>query len=333
MSPQSPDSQHDQHDQYATDDLTGAASARRARRGRRRSDDADDTRPVRRRRPAPAALLELEGPDPLGTSERAEDLSYSTWLGSLHGPEPRPDWVVTDLGAVDTELGVLKTGKEADVHLLERAVPGGRSTLMAAKRYRSAEHRMFHRDAGYLEGRRVRRSRENRAMATRTEFGRDLIAGQWAMAEFAALSRLWELGRREGGVRVPYPVQLLGTELLLEFVGDASGEAAPRLAQVRPDAGELSALWEQAVDALTALARAGLAHGDLSPYNVLVHRGGLVLIDLPQVVDVVANPQGPAFLSRDLANLASWFRARGLGIDDGDVADLTDRLLADAGLS
>ena len=304
-----------------------AAPRRGSRRGRRRFDD-DEPRAGRGRRPAPV----LEGPDPAGPPERAEDLTYSTWLGALHGPEPRPAWVVTALGAIDTELGVLKTGKEADVHLLERVVPGGPSSLLAAKRYRSSEHRMFHRDAGYLEGRRVRRSRETRAMATRTEFGRELLAGQWAMAEFDALSRLWELGRREGGVRVPYPVQLLGTELLLEFVGEPDGTAALRLAQVRPDAAELRDLWRQMVQALTVLARAGLAHGDLSPYNVLVHRGKLVLIDLPQVVDIVANPQGPAFLERDVRNVAAWFRARGLDLDDGDVRDLTERLLTDAGL-
>jgi RIO kinase 1 len=331
----------DLHDQYAQHDLTSlvddlddlddpAPRWRGSRRGRRRP-GTDEPRATGSRRPAAA----LEGPDPAGPAERAgsnDDETYSSWLGALHGPEPRPEWVVTELAAVDTELGILKTGKEADVHLLERAVPGGPSSLLAAKRYRSAEHRMFHRDAGYVEGRRVRRSRETRAMATRTGFGRELLAGQWAMAEFGALSRLWELGRREGAVRVPYPVQLLGTELLLEFVGDADGSAAPRLAQVRPDAGELAALWGQLVDALAVLARAGLAHGDLSPYNVLVHHGELVLIDLPQVVDVVANPQGPAFLARDVANVATWFRGRGLVLDDGDVEDLTERLLADAGL-
>ena len=82
--------------------------------------------------------------------------------------------------AIDTELGVLKTGKEADVHLVGRAVPGGPDCLLAAKRYRTSEHRMFHRDAGYQEGRRTRRSRDTRAMARRTEYGRDLPAGQWA---------------------------------------------------------------------------------------------------------------------------------------------------------
>ncbi len=304
----------------------------------RARDDLDDhdAAATRRRRPARSttepSYPALEGDHPDRPCAPTEDPPYSTWLQAQHGPRPHPDWVVTDLGAVDTELGGLKTGKEADVHLVERAVPGGRSTLMAAKRYRSSRHRLFHRDAGYLEGRRVRRSRETRAMATRTAFGREIIAGQWAGAEFAALSRLWELGAGEGGVRVPYPVQLLGTELLLEFIGDADGTAAPRLAGLRPDAGELSDLWQQLVDALGVLAGAGLAHGDLSPFNVLVHRGRLVLIDLPQVVDVVANPQGPAYLARDVANVASWFAARGLEIDDNDVAGLVERLLADAGL-
>ncbi len=188
------------------------------------------------------------------------------------------------------------------MHLLRRGVPGtDRTCLLAAKRYRDPEHRLFHRDAGYLEGRRVRRSRENRAMAGRTAFGRQMIAEQWASAEFAALSRLWQIGVELGSIAVPYPVQLLGTELLLEFIGDAEeGLAAPRLAQLRPEPAALRQLWTQCVDALVVLARAGLAHGDLSPYNLLVHRDRLVIIDLPQVVDVVANPQGREFLARDV---------------------------------
>ncbi len=178
---------------------------------------------------------------------------WSTWDGAEHGPRPRPGWVITEHAAVDTELGVLKTGKEADVHLVERAVPGtGRRSLLAAKRYRSAEHRLFHRDAGYLEGRRVRRSRETRAMANRTAFGRDLLAGQWAFAEFGALGGLWS-----DGVAVPYPVQVAGTELLLEFIGGPDGEAAPRLAQLRPDPAQLRDLWHQLTAALLGLARRG----------------------------------------------------------------------------
>jgi RIO kinase 1 len=300
-------------------------------KNRRRRFDDDEPGPRRRRRHTELAKLDaragsdIDGP-PAGDR-------WSTWDGAAHGPRPRPPWVVTDHGAVDTELGVLKTGKEADVHLLERSVPGtDRRALLAAKRYRTAEHRMFHRDAGYVEGRRVRRSRETRAMARRTEFGRDLLAGQWAAAEFAALSRLWS-----DGVAVPYPVQVAGTELLLEFVGSPDGAAASRLAQLRPDPEQLVELWRQLVQALCGLARHGLTHGDLSAYNLLVHRADdgsarLVVIDLPQVVDVVGNPQGPAFLARDVARITEWFAARGLAPDVGNASDLLCTLCAELGI-
>jgi RIO kinase 1 len=232
---------------------------------------------------------------------------YSSWDIATHGPEPRPDWVVTELAAIDTELGILKTGKEADVHLVRRGVPGGAESLLAAKRYRPAERRMFQRDAGYQEGRRTRRTRDTRAMARRTSYGRDLLSGQWASAEFAALSTLWR-----AGAPVPYPVQLSGTELMLEFIGDDDGTAAPRLAQSRPAPDALADLFEQCVVAMRLLARAGYAHGDLSAYNLLVHDGRLVMIDLPQVVDLVANPRGPEFLHRDCENVCAWFAGRGL---------------------
>src|SRR5580693_9824201 len=213
---------------------------------------------------------------------------WSTWDQSTpteRGPKPHPKWLVTDLAAVDYELGVLKTGKEADVFLVRRGVPGtDRSCLLAAKRYRDAGHRQFHRDAGYLEGRRVRESRVNRAVASRSEFGRQAIAGQWANAEFNALVQLYS-----ARVPVPYPVQIVGTEVLLEFIGDADGTAAPRLAETRPGPAELASLWSQLVEAMVTLAGAGFAHGDLSPYNLLVHEGRLVMIDLPQVVDIISH--------------------------------------------
>jgi RIO kinase 1 len=182
---------------------------------------------------------------------------------------------------------------------------------------------MFHRDAAYQEGRRVRRSRENRAMARRTEFGRELLAGQWAAAEFGALSALWQ-----AGAPVPYPVQLSGIELMLEFIGDPDGTAAPRLAQCRPSLAEASDLFDQCRDAMRVLARTGYAHGDLSAYNMLVHKGRLVLIDLPQVVDLVANPQGQEFLHRDCVNVCRWFTARGL--DTAEYEHLFGDLMAEA---
>jgi RIO kinase 1 len=253
---------------------------------------------------------------------------WSTWGIGEHGPHPRPDWLITSLAAVDSELGVLKTGKEADVHLIERRVPDtGQSCLLAAKRYRSNEHRMFHRDAGYLEGRRARESRQMRAIANRTAFGRNLIAEQWSVAEFAALSRLWSMG-----APVPYPAQRNGTELLMEFLDDGEGGAAPRLVQLRPDQDELVELWEQLVAAMELLAMEGLTHGDLSAFNILVHNGRLMLIDLPQIVDVVANPRGVEFLARDVTNVTAWFTQRGLPDQLADPTGLTERLLDAAGM-
>jgi RIO kinase 1 len=109
--------------------------------------------------------------------------------------DPTRGWLVTEHAAVDTELGILKNGKEADVFLIRRGIPGtDRSFLLAAKRYRSADHRMFHRDVGYLEGRRTRDTRENRAVASRSTFGRQAIAGQWANAEFTALAWMHAAG-------------------------------------------------------------------------------------------------------------------------------------------
>jgi len=304
---------------------------------RRRRFDEDEERETRssRRRPAPLTVP-LEGPRPDDPGDEPEP-AWSSWGDAQHGPEPFPPWVITSLNAVDGELGSLKSGKEADVVLVERRLEADGeppvSSLLAAKRYRTTEHRLFHRDAGYLEGRRTRRSRETRAMARRTEFGRDLIAGQWAAAEFTALARLWSLTVDDHDrALVPYPVQLRGREVLLEFIGEDDGTAAPRLAQLRPGAEQVVELWHQMLEALGTLALAGLAHGDLSAYNVLVHRGRLALIDLPQVVDIVANPQGPRFLARDVRTVSAWFLAHGLPPELAEVDRLIGDLLADAGL-
>ncbi len=256
-----------------------------------------------------------------------EDQRWSTWSSVdnklAHGPHPRPGWVVTDDGAIDTELGILKTGKEADVFLVERAVPGdpARWSLLAAKRYRSSDHRQFHRDAGYVEGRRVRRSRDTRAMAKKSDWGRQVAAGQWAHHEFAALASLWS-----AGVPVPYPVMIDGTEILMEFI-EVDGAAAPRLAQVRPGRETLESYYEQVRDAMAVLARHGWAHGDLSSYNILAQGERVVIIDLPQVLDIVGNPNGVDFLLRDCRNVSRWFTSRGF---DVDAEALLAELLAEA---
>lgn len=229
----------------------------------------------------------------------------------MRGPQPPPEWLVTDRAAVETDLGILKTGKEADVFLLERAVPGtGDQVVLAAKRYRSAEHRNFHRNADYTQGRRTKDSREARAIAKKSAFGKQAAAGQWAWAEWESLCRCWE-----AGVPVPYPVQIDGTEILMELI-TVDGAAAPRLATTRPDRPQLADWFRQLSDAMTALAVRGFAHGDLSPYNILAAGERLVIIDLPQMVDIVANPQGADFLLRDCHNVCTWFVRRGLDVDE-----------------
>ncbi|QIX26246.1 serine/threonine protein kinase [Nocardioides sp. JQ2195] len=245
---------------------------------------------------------------------------WSTWLSVeplCRGPEPRPDWVVTSQAAIDTELGILKTGKEAEVFLLERAVPGstlrGESVVMAAKRYKSREHTAFHRSGAYTEGWSTKRSRDARAVKAKSTFGREVAAGQWASSEWTALTRFWA-----AGVPVPYPVQIDGTEILMEFIS-VDGEPAPRLAQTRPDGDLLGHLFEQLRSAMGALARDGVAHGDLSPYNILLADERLVIIDLPQAVDLAGNAQGMDFLLRDCTNVCAWFRRRGLEVDEHEL--------------
>jgi RIO kinase 1 len=263
--------------------------------------------------PDPRFVVDFRAYDDPGDGQR-----FSTWLSVeplCRGPEPRPDWVVTSQSALDTELGVLKTGKEADVFLLERAVPDdpSQAVVMAAKRYRPEERRSFHRSAAYTEGRRTRNSRDTRAVAKQTAHGRAVSAGQWASAEWQTLTRLWL-----ASVPVPYPVQIDGTEILMELV-QVDGDPAPRLAQTRPSGDLLASYFEQLRGAMSELARLGLAHGDLSAYNLLAAGDRLVVIDLPQAVDIVANPAGPDFLMRDCHNVCTWFRARGLDVDEHEL--------------
>jgi RIO kinase 1 len=267
-------------------------------------DETTFTKRNRHRRSLPAEDAS-DSTDGLPEGDRWSPWDQST--PTERGPSPHPAWLVTDLAAVDTELGILKTGKEADVFLLRRGVPGGRSCLLAAKRYRDSGHRNFRRDSAYREGRGVADSRAARAMANHSAAGQEMLAREWAVAEFAVLCQL-----HRAGVPVPYPVQILGTEIVLEFIGGPDGTAAPRLAETRPGGAQLAGLWDQLVQAMVMLARHGLAHGDLSAYNLLVHRGRLVMIDLPQAVDVITNPAGGQFLDRDAANVGRWFTARGL---------------------
>lgn len=246
----------------------------------------------------------------------ADNQRWSTWpeLEKLmRGPTPYPAFVIEDAGAIDTDLGVLKTGKEADVFLVERATDS-RSAVLAAKRYRSAEQRLFHRSSAYTEGRSVRRSRDARAIKNGSSYGREVEAARWADAEWTYLRMAYE-----HGIPVPYPVQICGTEIMMEFIEDPAhpGAAAPRLQATHPAPELLHSYWEQLVAAMHTFARMGFAHGDLSPYNVLAAGERLVIIDLPQLVDLAGNLQGAELLARDCKNMCAWFTSRGLEVDDG----------------
>ena len=259
--------------------------------------------------------------DSLGENQR-----WSTWPDLeklMRGPTPYPEFVIEDAAAIDTELGVLKTGKEADVFLIERATDA-RSALLAAKRYRSADQRLFHRPAVYTEGRSMRRSRDARALKNGSAYGREVEAISWANAEWTYLRMAYE-----NGIAVPYPVQICGNEILMEFIADPEnpGVAAPRLQATHPSPEQLQGYWEQLVEAMNGFVRMGFAHGDLSPYNVLAAGDRLVIIDLPQLVDLAGNLQAAELLARDCKNMCTWFVARGLEVDDGH---LLSELLATA---
>lgn len=271
--------------------------------------DTDDFKRIRQSDPKPR--WDDDEPDP----------EASTYAFAEKGPEPVPSWVITSDESRQYELGVLKTGKEADVHLVERRL-GADVNILAAKRYRAFEDRMFRNDARYRAGRRTGESRLDRAIDRGNRAGMAFRAQQWVHTEFDALCRLWSLG-----APVPYPVQKYGNELMLELISDDES-AAPRLVHAKPDRSLAAELWQQLLSALHVMVGAGIVHGDLSPYNTLVHDGRLVIIDFPQAVDPIANPDGLDLLARDVATMCRWFAKRGVDCDESDVmADLVSLVL------
>jgi len=234
-----------------------------------------------------------------------------------------PDWVVLD-DYTDVDLGVLKTGKEAEISVVERTAVDGRSCLLALKRYRprTVTHKgelqelgfdrapTFRNDHVYRDGRRfTRRSRDARAIAAMTGYGKTLLNERWHGHEHDIMSRLWE-----AGASVPYPVESHDGGMLMEYVGDTTA-AAPRLAQARLAATEVADAYGQLLENLRTFLEVGIVHSDLSAFNILWWRGGLWFIDFPQAVDVAHSPHALDFLHRDLTNICSWFSRRGVATD------------------
>lgn len=238
-------------------------------------------------------------------------------------PRRAPAWL-TDGDTVDEVLGPLKTGKEAEVLVVERRRLDGRErALLVHKRYRPwkvshkgeleaggfAKARTFTTDHRYQEGRALRNSRDARAVAGKTAYGRTVAAGDWAAREVDALRRA-----EAAGVSVPYLVEPTGEGALMELLGDEAG-AAPRLVDARLTAPQVVAAHEQLREELVLLLRAGLVHADLSPYNVLWWEDRAWIIDLPQAVDLGVNDHALDLLHHDVATMATWFTRKGLPVD------------------
>jgi RIO kinase 1 len=250
--------------------------------------------------------------NPRQWEDECADPDASTYPAADPGPDPVPDWVITSGDAHQIDLGVLKTGKEADVHLVERR-HGDDVNLLAAKRYRKFEDRQFRNDARYRAARRTGESRLDRAMARGNRAGMAFRAQLWLATEFDALCRL-----SSAGVPVPYPVQKLGNEVMLELIGTAE-QAAPRLVHAGLDPAGLREAWKQLVEAMHTMTRCGVVHGDLSPYNILWDTDHVVIIDFPQSVDPIAHPEGTSLLERDVTNVSGWFGRRGVSCDRGEL--------------
>jgi RIO kinase 1 len=201
---------------------------------------------------------------------------------------------LVDDGIIDAVLRPLKSGKEAAVYLVSA---GG--AIRCAKVYKDLAQRSFQRRAQYQEGRKARGSREARAMARSSGYGRREAETAWKNAEVEALYRL-----HDAGVRVPVPHGFFHGVLVMELVTDADGEVAPRLGEVGFSADEARACHAVLVGQVVRMLCSGLVHGDLSPYNVLMAADGPVVIDLPQAVDAAGNNQAHAMLRRDLASLS-----------------------------
>ena len=200
-------------------------------------------------------------------------------------------------GLVDSVLRQLMSGKEAVVY----AVRCG-DEVRCAKVYKDATRRNFRQAALYREGRSTRNSRDARAMAKGTRFGRQVQEDAWQSVEVDTLYRL-----AAAGVRVPQPYAFSHGVVLMELVTDADGHVAPRLNDV--ELAEASALAHHAtlIRQIVRMLAAGVIHGDLSEYNVLLGRDGPVIIDLPQAVDAAGNNNAASMLERDVANVTAYF--------------------------
>jgi RIO kinase 1 len=204
---------------------------------------------------------------------------------------------LVDDGVIDEVLRPLMSGKEADVYIVRCG-----AKIRCAKIYKDALKRSFKKAAQYTEGRKVRNTRRARAIEKGSKFGRKQQEDTWQNAEVDALYRL-----ARAGVRVPEPYGCFDGVLLMELITDENGDVAPRLNEVSMSAEQAREDHAQVMHYVMCMLNAGLVHGDLSEFNVLVDENGPVIIDLPQAVDAAANNNARAMLERDVKNMTDYY--------------------------
>lgn len=200
-------------------------------------------------------------------------------------------------GFVDDVARQLMSGKEADVYVVH-----SHGEIRCAKVYKEAGKRSFSQQSQYQEGRKVRNSRQARAMGKNTRFGRREQEGAWHNTEVETLGRL-----AEAGVRVPKMFTYSDGILLMELVVDEQGNPAPRLNDLRLTEEQARDYFHAIIGQIVLMLCAGTVHGDLSEYNVLAGSDGLVIIDLPQAIDAAVNNNAGKMLERDVANMTAYF--------------------------
>ena len=202
-----------------------------------------------------------------------------------------------DEGLIDAVSRQLMSGKEAQVYVVRCG-----DDSVCAKVYKAANQRSFRQAVDYTENRKTKNSRQARAMAKGTKFGRQAMEAAWQSAEVDALYRL-----AAAGVRVPRPINFHEGVLLMELVCDADGDAAPRLNDLDFSPADARLHHQALLREVVRMLCAGVVHGDLSEFNILLAADGPVIIDLPQAVDAAGNNHAPAMLERDVANLRHFF--------------------------
>jgi RIO kinase 1 len=231
-----------------------------------------------------------------------------------------------DEGLIDHVARQLTSGKEAMVYVV-----GLGDATFCAKVYKEATRRSFRQAVDYTENRKVKNSRQARAMAKGSRFGREAQESAWQSAEVNALYRL-----AAAGVQVPRPLNFHAGVLLMELVVDAEGNAAPRLNDVAFTPEQARAHHQTLVREVVRMLCAGVVHGDLSEFNILLGAEGPVIIDLPQAVDAAGNNHAPRMLYRDVANLNDFFGQYAPELRESghahEIWDLYSRGLLDPGV-